>query len=193
MSVTADENVVEDASRLGVLHIGPPGGVSGYAFITRENHGYSQYAARSWSSLDVDYRTLIDGRDHLRRHRRGVPLVVDVTHVGRHFVQYLRQAGVEDCEPVITFEDEIREPLTFRNPDSELWHVSEREAVSTLHMLHQYGRINFGSHGVNPGQQKRFEELIERFGTSNTEEEQSLWPLAIACLIAERDRSVIAS
>ena len=192
MSDVVDENIVEDASQVGVLRVGPPDGASEYAFITRENHRYPNYAIRDWSSLDVDYPTLIDDRDHLVRHRREMPLVVDVTHVGRHFVQYLRQAGMDDCKPVITFENEIREPLTFRNPDSGLWHVSEREAVSTLHTLHQTGKINFGRRGVNPGQEEEFEGSIEQFGTSDAEEEQSLWPLAIACLIAEREGSVIA-
>ena len=188
------ENVLEDASQVGVLHVGPPDGVSVYAFVTRENQGYAGYAVRDWSSLDVDYSRLVDDRTHLRRHRNGVPLVVDVTHVGRHFVRYLRQDGINDCEPVITFGDRNREPLTFRNPDSGLWHVSEQEAVSTLHVLHGERRISFGPRGVNPGREEEFNNRMEGFSTSETgEEEVLLWPLALACLIAEREESVISS
>jgi hypothetical protein len=194
MADVADENILEDASQIGVLHVGPPDSASVYAYITRENHGYAGYAARDWSSLDVDYSTLVDDRKHLRRHRNGVPLVVDVTHVGKHFMRYLQQSGIDDCEPVITFGDRNREPLTFRNPDSGLWHVSEQEAISTLHLIHGEDRISFGRRGVNPGQKEEFSNRMEGFGTTETgEDEALLWPLALACLIAEREESVIPS
>lgn len=194
MAGVADENIVEDASQVGVLDVGSPDSASAYAFVTRENKGYAGYAVRDWSSLDVDYSMLVDDRDHLGRHRRGVPLVVDVTHVGRQFVRYLRRAGINDCEPVITFGDKSREPITFRNPESGLWHVSEREAVSTLHLLHAEGRISFGRRGVNPGKEEEFNNRMEEFRTSGTGEEGvRLWPLALACLIAEREESAVTS
>lgn len=194
MTDGAGENILGDASQVGVLHVGPPDSVSVYAFVTRENQGYAGYAVRDWSSLDVDYSRLVDDRDHLGRHRSGGPLVVVVTHVGRHFVQYFRQSGISDCEPVVTFKDKSREPVTFRNPDSGLWHVSEREAVSTLHLLHGEGRISFGRRGVNPGWEEEFNNCMEGFSTSETGEEGILLrPLALACLIAEREESVISS
>lgn len=194
MADVTDENIVEDASQVGVLHVGPPDSASAYAFVTRQNHGYARYAVRDWSSLDVDYSTLVDDREHLRRHQSGVPLVVDVTHVGRHFMRYLQQAGMDDCEPVVTFDDRGREPITFKNPESGLWHVSAQEAVAVLHLLHAENKMNFGRRGVNPGQADAFRNQIEQFGTSEAdEEEHHLWPLALACLIAEREESVIRS
>jgi hypothetical protein len=190
MADVARENVLEDASQVGVLHVRPPDSISAYAFITRENY---RYAARDWSSLDVKYSMLVDDREHLGRHHRGVPLVVDVTHVGKHFVRYLRQAGIDNCKPVISFEDTSREPITFRNPESGLWHVSQREAVSTLHLLHGEGRISFGRRGVNPGREEEFNSRMEEFDALENGGEVLLWPLALACLIAERERSVVPS
>ncbi|MCS4173847.1 hypothetical protein [Salinibacter ruber] len=191
MAEIETENILEDTSQVGVLHIGPPDGVSTYAFITRQNRSY---AARDWASLDVDYSTLLDDRDHLRRHRNDVPLVVDVTNVGKHFVNYLEHNGIDDCVAVIRFDDEDREPLTFRNPESGLWHVSGREAVSALHLLSGEHRINFGPGGFNREREEDFNARIEQFGSQEADEgERSLWPLAVACLIAEREQSVVAA
>lgn len=185
------ENILEDASHPGVLYVGPPSGTSTYASIVRERHRYN---VQGWASIATDYSGLVDNPDQLSRHVNGVPLVVDVTHVGMHFIRYLRQSGIDNCVPIITFDDKDREPLTFRNPESGLWHVSERDAVSTLHLLHGEHRINFGVSGFNREREEDFNNRIEHFGTPDAdEEERSLWPLAVACLIAEREQTVVPS
>lgn len=191
MAEVAAESILEDTSQVGVLYIGPPDGISAYALVIREDY---RYTARDWASLDDDYSTLTDDRDHLGRHRNGMPLVVDVVNVGKHFVKYLQQSEISNYVPMISFDDKSREPLTFRSPDSGLWHVSKKEAISTLHLLQEEDRINFGRRGVNPRQEEVFRNRIEQLGTTESgEKERALWPLAVACLIAEREESVIPS
>jgi len=191
MTEVTEHNILDEDSDIGVLSVGAPGNPSAYAFITRVQR---HYAIQSWTTLTGNYRELLNDYRYLRQHRNGHPLVVDVTNVGKHFVQYLRQTGIDTCIPVVELGDTKREPWTFQSSESGLWHVSTREAISILHLLHNHRRLDFGPGGINRNLENAFNEGIEHFGAeSNHKAEPRFRSLAIACLIAERSQSVIAS
>ena len=122
MTETPGHTILDRDSNIGVLHLGPPDGSSTYAFIVKQQHNYVVW---SWINLGANYQDLLANREQLRRHRNGLPLVVDVSNVGQQFVQYLHQTGIEGCIPVVSLDNAGEEPRTFQSSDFSYLSLSE--------------------------------------------------------------------
>lgn len=184
MALPRQFEVTQVDSGVGVLYLGRPGQSSHYTLLRRRE---KEYAVESYRAYESGYHRIpLRGLD-FKPYRNQKTLFVDVTQVGLHFLEYIRQVGILSIIPIVCMEANGINPWEVKPAREELLFVSLREAVVVLQLLSGLGHLNLRHFTFGYETAEEAESAIQHVGTNGELEiHPRLHSLALASLVAEK-------
>lgn len=174
---------------VGVLHLAKPGETSRFTLLHRTDKKYTverHYAyERGYSSIPLP-------GPEFKPYRSHKTLFFDVTQVGLHFLEYIRQVGIQNIVPIVCMEPQGLNPWEAKPDRKGLLFVSLREAEVVLQLLIDFGLLDLRHYTFGYENEEEVERALQRFGI---EEALKIHPrlhsLAVATLVAEKIESIV--
>ena len=189
MALPRQFEVTQVDSGIGVLYLGRPGQSSHYTLLRRRE---KEYAVESYRAYESGYHRIpLRGLD-FKPYRNQKTLLVDVTQVGLHFLEYIRQVGIQDIVPIVCMEPQGLNPWEAKPDRDELLFISLREAEVVVQLLIDFGRLDLRHYTFGYENKTEVERALQSFGI---EEALKIHPrlhsLAVATLVTEKIESIV--